>query len=117
MEARPQPRPRPTVQPARVAAEDDVGSLPNQWTNLAYVVAIGLLLGLTAFSLWWLVALVAAIGLAWLHIARDSTQYRKFTALSVMPSRVHGFMLLKSSVAFVEIIVVYAVVRALARGV
>jgi hypothetical protein len=103
---------RPT-QTAGVLAEAATGNLPNQWTNIAYVSAIGLLLGLTAFSLWWLVALAAAVGLSWLHIARDSAQYRKFSALSVMPSRVHGFMLLKSTVAFLEIFIVYAVVRAL----
>ncbi len=103
--------PRPTPPPTSI--DDDPGLLPNQWTNLAYVGAVGLVLGLTGVAIWWLFALAAASALSWLHVVRDSGQFRKFEALTFLPNRVPAFLLLKSAVAFLEIAVVYVIIRAL----
>ena len=87
--------------------------LPNQASNLVYVIVIGLILAFARVPYWWGAAAVAALALSWLHIATDSGQYRQFSSLKFLRSRITGFILLKSVVAFVEIAAVYLLVRAL----
>jgi hypothetical protein len=104
--------PRPVESPAP-SIEPPAPALPNQATNLVFVVVIGLILALTEVPYWWASAAAASIALSWLHIATNSRQYRQFGSLKFLRNRATGFLLLKSTVAFVEIAAVYLVVTAL----
>lgn len=84
---------------------------PNQATNLIYVIVIGAILGFSDVPVWWLIAAVAAFALAWLHVARDSMQYRQFQALQEFLNRERAFLVAKSAVTYVEILLVFLVVR------
>jgi hypothetical protein len=106
--------PQDAARPAtRIAApvEPPPPELPNQATNLAFVTVLGAILGLIGTPWWWVVAIVAALFLSGLHIARGSAQYRQFTSLRFLRNKPSGFMALKSVVAFVEIAVVYLIIR------
>lgn len=100
--------PRTVVEP-----EPPPPALPNQATNLAYVAVIGVVLGVASISTWWVWAAIAAAALSALHLVTNSVQYRQFTALRFVRSKRTGFLGLKSAVAFLEIVVVYAIVRVL----
>lgn len=128
-EAKPVERPRPTAitpmqratapppQPIDATITRDVTDnegvttkaprYPNQWTNVAYVIVAGLVLGLTAQKNWVLFAAIASAALSWLHTTVDSAQYRRFRTLQSARSRMGAFMLLKSAVTFIEIAIIY----------
>jgi hypothetical protein len=97
-----------------VPAETPPPRLPNQVTNLVYVVLVGLILGLMEISWWWALAIAAALSLSLLHLTTESVQYRAFSSLRFLGSKKVGFLVLKSAVALVEIVIVYIVVRAVA---
>ena len=95
----------------RVPDEREPPRFPNQATNLVYVIMVGVILGFTEISVWWLIAALAALALAWLHVARDSAQYQQFQGLQDFLNRRRAFLLAKSAVTCLEIIVVFLVVR------
>ena len=95
------------------AAEVPPPALPNRITNLVFVTVVGLVLGLTAGTWWWAVAIVAALVLSAVHVAAGSMQYRQFSSLRFLGSKQIGFLLLKSLVALLEIAIIYFIVRAL----
>ena len=86
---------------------------PNQLTNIASVIAVGLVLALTSVSNWWIVALIAAAALSAWHLTVESAQYRRFRTLQPRRNRRVAFVVLKSMVTLAEIVVVYFVTLAL----
>jgi hypothetical protein len=102
---------RPMDRP--VAVEARPHRFPNQATNLVTAAVVGIVLGVIGFSLWWVVALVVSLALSGIHVAADSVQFRQFSSLRFLRSQRLGFMLLKTLVTFVEITIVYLLVRVL----
>lgn len=89
------------------AAVSRAPRFPNQWTNLTYVIVVGLALGFSGQKYWLLLAALAAASLSWLHVSIESAQYRRFRTLQATQTRLAAFVFLKSLVTFFEIIVVY----------
>lgn len=102
----------PIPQHAPIPAQpDDAPRFPNQAVNLLYALAVGLILGFSRVQLWWLIAAAAALALAWLHIARETAQYRQFQGLQEFLNRQRAFLLAKSAVTYAEIVIVFLVTR------
>jgi hypothetical protein len=80
---------------------------PNQVTNIVVVVLTGILLATLRTSSWFLFALLTALALSLAHIIAHSSQYEKFRVLQAPKQRGLLFMLLKSGVAVMEIVLVY----------
>jgi hypothetical protein len=97
-----------------VGAQDAPPRMPNAATNLIYVALVGLILGLMGIGWWWVLGLAAALSLSWWHVTTNSGQYRQFSSLRFFGSKPVSFLVLKSLVAFVEIAIVYLIVRAIA---
>jgi hypothetical protein len=91
---------------------EDAPRFPNLWTNVAYVVVVGLVLGLSHAPVWLLFAVVAAAALAAWHVSADSLQYRRFRELKPRRGKPTEFMVLKSAVTVIEIAIVYLVTAA-----
>ena len=87
--------------------ERRVPRFPNQWTNIAYVIAVGLVLGFTSLTTWPALAALSALALSWWHLSADSAQYRRFRTLQAKRNRRVTFVLLKSAVTLAEIVVIY----------
>lgn len=85
---------------------------PNRWSNMAYVIAVGLVLVFSRAPLWILFAVAAGAALAWWHVSADSEQYRRYRELQPRRTRATEFMLLKSAVTVLEIAIVYLVTAA-----
>jgi hypothetical protein len=85
---------------------------PNLWTNVAYVIGVGLVLGISHAPVWLLFAVGAAAALAGWHVTADSSQYRRFRELKPRRGKPTEFMVLKSAVTVIEIAIVYLVTSA-----
>lgn len=107
----PAPSPAPLDEPP--IEERRAPRFPNQWTNIAFVLAIGLALALTSQTNWLALAAIAAAALSWWHLTADSSQYRRFRTLQPRRNRRVTFVLLKSAVTLAEIAVVYLVAHAI----
>ena len=107
----PGPRPAPLDEPP--IEERRAPRFPNQWTNIAFVLAVGLALALTSQANWLALAAIAAAALSWWHLTADSSQYRRFRTLQPRRNRRVTFVLLKSAVTLAEIAVVYLVAHAI----
>lgn len=105
---------RPSV--ARPVAERPTPSrFPNQLTNIVVVVVTGILLATLDMRWWFFLALLAAFALSLAHVVAHSSQYEKFRELQASSHRRDlMFMLLKSGVAVIEILLVYFVANAIA---
>lgn len=100
---------------ARAAAavpEEEGGRIPNPLVNLVYAVAAGVALGWTNPLVWWVIAIAAAFALSIWHKAANTRQYRQFGTLDAFPTD-GSFLLLKSAVTFVEIVLVFFATRAI----
>ena len=87
---------------------------PNRVTNLVVAVVVGILLASLQIRAWPFYALLAAIGISLSHIVANSSQYAQFDALQSSPNeRKLEFVLLKSSVSLIEIIVIYLIANAI----
>jgi hypothetical protein len=103
-------RPDPvTVQPGAVGPP----SFPNQISNLAIAVLVGVLLGWNGLTGWWAVALGVAALVSWWHVAVESEQFQRFSQLTESAQKARAFLLLKSPITFGEIAVVYLIVRSI----
>lgn len=96
---------------ARPPAEEPASkgrAFPNQWTNAAIVVIVGIALAQWHTALWPLLTAVAGAALAFSHVAANSIQYHRFRSLhrDGMRGRIF-FVLLKGGVAWLEITLVY----------
>jgi hypothetical protein len=102
--------------PPPSAAEPAIepGRFPNPAINLVYAIGAGVALGFTTPSLWWLIAIGAALALSFWHRLADSVQYRQFGTLDAFPNRDIAFLMLKSAVTFIEIVLVFLAIRAIA---
>lgn len=80
---------------------------PNAWMNQVVLIVVGIVLGRSHASPWLLVAALTALGLSATHIIANSAQYALYRALSPTRRRALTFVLLKSSVALLEISLVY----------
>lgn len=90
----------------------DAPRFPNLWTNVAYVIVVGLVLGWSHAPVWLLFAVAAAAALAGWHVSADSVQYRRFRELQSRRGKPTEFMVLKSAVTAIEIAIVYLVTAA-----
>ena len=91
---------------------EEGGRIPNPLVNLVYAIAVGVALGLTNPLVWWVIAIGAAFVLAIWHKAANTRQYRQFGTLDAFPTD-GSFLLLKSAVTFVEIVLVFLATRAI----
>lgn len=94
--------------PAAPSSGQQASRFPAQLTNVIAVLAIGLLLARFRFKAWPVVAIIAGIVLALMHVYMNSAQYRQFRELhSNRERREIAFVLLKAGVALVEIVIIY----------
>ncbi len=98
--------------PVRQMPPEEPPRFPNQVVNLVLALLAGVILGLTAPALWWLIAIAVSFVLSFWHRLANSGQYRHFGTLDAFPSDA-AFILLKSLVTFVEIAVVFLAIRAI----
>lgn len=106
--------PAPELAPAQVVSDPEPAHFPNALTNIVVVIVVGILLATLRPDSWILFALAVSVALALAHIIANSTQYAAFLALQGSRSkRGFAFVLLKASVAMIEIIIVYYAASAL----
>ena len=107
---------RPAVElPPREPAGPAPSRFPNQLINIVVVVVTGVLLATLHTPSWFLFALLAASALSLAHVIARSSQYERFRELQ-HPDQRRGllFMVLKSGVAVIEIVIVYFATSAFA---
>jgi hypothetical protein len=99
----------------RAPAAPAPSRFPNQLTNIVVVVVTGILLATLDMRWWFFIALLTAFALSFSHIVAHSSQYEKFRELQTASHRRSlSFVVLKSGVAMIEIMLVYFVAHAIA---
>jgi hypothetical protein len=119
--ARPDLRPESPLRPEQAARgprtpytppTPEGSALPNQAVNLFYAAAVGIALGYTNPVMWWAIAIGASFLLSLWHKLAGSRQYYQFGTLDSYPSD-GAFILLKSLVTFIEVLLVFLATRAI----